>query len=49
MLSPDPKVEGLKINKPIYQITDLNCYAFVNLQLASPLAQRNYTEVEFEG
>jgi hypothetical protein len=49
MPSPDLNVEGLRINKPTYQITVLNCYAFDNLRLTSPLVQRNYTEVEFEG
>jgi len=49
MPSPNLNVEGLRTNNPIYQITDLNCFAFDNLQLKSPLAQRNYTEVEFEG
>jgi hypothetical protein len=42
MLSSDLNVEGLRINKPTFQITDLNFYAFHNLQLTSPLAQRNY-------
>jgi len=49
MLSPNLNVEGLRTNNPIYQITDLNRYAFDNLELKSPLAQRNYNEVEFEG
>lgn len=44
MLSPDLNVGGLRINKPTYQIIDLNCYAFDNLQLTSPITQRNYTE-----
>lgn len=49
MLSRNPNLEGLRINKPTYQITDLTCYSFDNLQLTSPLAQRKFTEVEFEG